>query len=375
MILNTQYSDISSAPSIPYYAKDLKVLIVDDNTTLRETTKSILDDLFMQIHTAEDGKTGLSLFMEYRHDIVIADISMPVMNGIDMVNAIREINPDQMVIFISGQHEIENFVRLINMGIGHFLMKPFKQEELFQVLDKALKLLLLQNLEKDYQKQLEDAVSLQTGELREALHLVKNLSDELALRLSVAAEHRDFETGAHIQRIGIYGEFIARELGMPEDFSESVRFAAPLHDIGKIGIPDNVLLKEGPLTVEEFEIMKNHTHIGSTILKGSSIDKIKMAHRIALHHHEKYDGTGYPLGLSGESISLEGRIIALCDNYDALVSSRPYKRPFTHEETCSIILHGDGRTSPHHFDPEILDLFKKRSDVFHDIFISFVPEI
>ncbi|HON80492.1 MAG TPA: response regulator, partial [Spirochaetota bacterium] len=315
--MNTQYSDISSAPSIPYYAKDLKVLIVDDNTTLRETTKSILDDLFMQIHTAEDGKTGLSLFMEYRHDIVIADISMPVMNGIDMVNAIREINPDQMVIFISGQHEIENFVRLINMGIGHFLMKPFKQEELFQVLDKALKLLLLQNLEKDYQKQLEDAVSLQTGELREALHLVKNLSDELALRLSVAAEHRDFETGAHIQRIGIYGEFIARELGMPEDFSESVRFAAPLHDIGKIGIPDNVLLKEGPLTVEEFEIMKNHTHIGSTILKGSSIDKIKMAHRIALHHHEKYDGTGYPLGLSGESISLEGRIIALCDNYDA----------------------------------------------------------
>jgi putative two-component system response regulator len=362
-------------PDFVRYSENLSALIVEDNNTLRETTKNILEDYFSHIDTADNGEAGLSLFLEQRHDIIIADIFMPVMNGIDMVYKIRESNPNQMVIFISGQHDVDNFIKLINMGIGHFLMKPFKQKELFDVLGKVLKLQWMHNLEKGYQKQLEEAVSQQTGELREALCLVKDLSDELVLRLSVAAEHRDFETGSHIQRIGIYGEFVARELGMPEEYCESVRFSAPLHDIGKIGIPDNVLLKKGPLNRDEFEIMKNHALIGAKILKGSSIEKIQMAHRIALHHHEKFDGSGYPHGISGEDISLEGRIISLCDHYDAMVCSRPYKEPFTHEKAFTTITRGDGRTSPRHFDPAILALFIKHADVFHDIFTSFVPEI
>lgn len=365
------YNTIESyTPDITRYSENFSLLIVEDNSTLRETMRSILEDYFSRIDTADNGETGLSLFHDHHHDIIITDIFMPVMNGIDMIYAIREMHPLQAVIFISGQQDIDNFIQLINMGIGHFLMKPFRQEELFMLVEKVLKLRWMQNLEKDYQKQLEEAVSLQTKELQETLTVVKNLSDELVLRLSVAAEHRDFETGTHIQRIGIYGEYVAEELGMPREFCESVRFAAPLHDIGKIGIPDYVLLKPGPLTKEEFEIMKNHTTIGAKILMGSSIDKIQMAHRIALQHHEKYNGAGYPRGLSGEDISLESRIISICDHYDAMISTRPYKKSFSHDKAYSIITRGDGRTEPDHFDPEVLELFRKKADSFYDIFKS-----
>ncbi len=352
------------------YSGTLKALIVEDSEGIRETTKELLEEYFASVDTADNGEAGLARYRDVRHDIVIADINMPVMNGIEMARLIRQINPGQIVIFISGYNDSDSLIKIINMGIDHFLMKPFMKADLYRILGKALKYRWMHNLEKEYQKQLEDAVTIQTRELREALRMVKDLSDELVLRLSAAAEHHDAETGNHIKRIGLYAEFLAGELGMGREFRELIKFSAPLHDIGKIGIPDHLLIKPGRLSREEWEVMKRHTVIGANILSGSSIKYIQAGHLIALHHHEKWDGSGYPFGLKGMEISIEGRIIAICDQYDALVSRRPYKEAFTHEKAFTIISEGDGRTMPFHFDPDILEIFRKKSYVFREIHAS-----
>jgi putative two-component system response regulator len=157
---------------------------------------------------------------------------------------------------------------------------------------------------------------------------------------------------------------------MPADFVDSIAFAAPLHDIGKIGINDSILLKPGPLTEEEFEIMKSHTLTGASIVTQSKQPKIRMVESIAQTHHERWDGSGYPFGLQGEQIPMEGRIVAICDQYDALRSKRPYKPGFTHYRTMEIITRGDGRTNPGYFDPRVLEAFVKLADQFNHVFSS-----
>ena len=168
---------------------------------------------------------------------------------------------------------------------------------------------------------------------------------------------RDNETAEHVERIGSFSCRLAMELGLPDEFCRDIYYASQLHDIGKIGIPDSLIYKEDSLTEEEFDVIKKHTLIGNEVLRHKKEEIFEMARQVALHHHERWDGTGYPEGLAGHDIPLSARIVSIADQYDALRSSRPYKRGLTHNETCEILLIGDGRTMPGHFDPEILSKF------------------
>ncbi|NOZ93048.1 HD domain-containing protein [bacterium 3DAC] len=211
---------------------------------------------------------------------------------------------------------------------------------------------------------LEDAYK----ELEEKQQSLKRAYYFFARRLARLAEQFDNETGEHIVRVGEYSAFIAEKLGMREEFIEDIRRFAPLHDIGKILIPQHILRKPGPLTKEEWEIMKKHTIYGWEILGGEEENEMEMAKNIARWHHEKYNGCGYPDKLKGNEIPLEARIVALADIYDALRSPRPYKKALKHNEVVNIILKGDGRVMPEHFDPEILDIFARYHKVFDEIY-------
>ncbi|OHE59161.1 MAG: hypothetical protein A2Z47_06430 [Thermodesulfovibrio sp. RBG_19FT_COMBO_42_12] len=212
-------------------------------------------------------------------------------------------------------------------------------------------------LEQQYEKQLEDTIRKRTQELTEAFSLINTMSDEMIYRLTKATESKDFGTGEHIVRIGLYASEIARMLGMSEEFVELITFASPMHDLGKIGIPDNILLKPGKLTINEYNVMKTHTIIGENILSKSSFPKILLSASIALNHHERWDGTGYPRGLKGKDIPVEARIVTICDIYDAIRSSRPYKPACDHQKAAEKIIRGDEKTRPEHFDPDVLQAF------------------
>lgn len=219
------------------------------------------------------------------------------------------------------------------------------------------------------------------GDLEFALELERRRASELeqayydmVLRLTRASVYKDNETGAHIQRVSFYAKIIARSLGWSEVDQELIFRAAPMHDVGKIAIPDVLIRKRGALGVEDRRIMESHTLIGAQLLEGSNSRLLEMARDIAVTHHENWDGTGYPRRLQGNQIPIAGRIVMLGDNYDALRSCRSYKKGFSHVKTCRIILEGDPRTRPEHFDPQLLEVFRTIHLEFNDIFERFKQE-
>lgn len=226
-------------------------------------------------------------------------------------------------------------------------------------------------VEHQYETKLEETVQKRTEELTRALAMISTMSNEMILRLTKAAESKDEDTGAHIARIGLYAKAVSEELGLSGEFGDLIAFSSAMHDIGKIGIPDRILLKHGSLNPDERIIMNSHTTIGAAILANSDYPKIQMSERIALCHHEHWDGTGYPSGLREEEIPLEARIVTLCDVYDALRSKRPYKEAFDHSSAVRIIRDGDGRCLPGHLDPKLLAIFINIETVFDNIFTTY----
>ena len=197
---------------------------------------------------------------------------------------------------------------------------------------------------------------------------------ETIIRLSLASRYKDEETGGHIERLSHYSKRLALAIGWPNEHAEQLYAAAPMHDVGKIGIPDAVLGKQGPLEEDEWEMVKQHPSLGASLLAGSSSPLLIMAREVAITHHERWDGSGYPYGLRGKAIPLTGRIVMLADQYDALRSRRPYKPSFSHQKTCDVMLNGNDRTKPSHFDPQLLETFREIHIEFDEIYSKVMEE-
>jgi len=344
------------------------ILVVDDDRYVRESVSLLLNSQGYATDMAPDARTALDKLKRVKFDIVLTDIRMPEISGVELLGQIHNLHPDIPVILMTAFTEFNMVVEAIKSNAFDFIIKPFQPDYLFHAVRKAVQYRQFVEMEKNYKSMLEDTVKKRTTELYNALHMLKDANREVIQRLAIVAEYRDNETGTHIKRMEYYTATLAKCIELSGDFVESISLCSLMHDIGKIGIPDHILLKPTALNPADFEIIKTHTTIGAKMLDNSSHELIKTAAVVALNHHERWDGSGYPRGLVGEQIPMEGRIVNICDQYDALRSQRPYKAPFDHEKTYKIITEGDKRIMPEHFDPKIMKAFVKVAGTFDEIY-------
>ena len=331
------------------------ILIVDDQPQNIELLEAYLVPQGYDIVTAATGEEALGKLNDNPIDLILLDVQMPGMNGFEVTRSIRQNNSHRLlpVILVTSLRETEDRVKGIEAGCDDFISKPVEKMELLARVRSLLKVKAYNDLMANYRNELEAEVAQKTEELTHAFKRIKTSSLETIYRLSMAAEYKGGDTGEHIKRMSLYCAAIARGMGLDESIIETILYAAPMHDLGKIGIPDRILMKEARLDPAEWDIMKQHTVIGAKILKGSDAEFIRMGETIARSHHEKWDGSGYPTGLKGSNIPIAGRIAAVADVFDTLISTQPYKGPFSVEKSLAIIKEGRGNQ----FDPDVVDAF------------------
>lgn len=345
------------------------ILAVDDEEQNLEIMEALLSPKGYDVRVASDGETALAMVKEIWPDVILLDVLMPRVDGFQIARRLKQDSETRHipVVMVTALMDVDDRIKAMEAGADDFLSKPVDKVELWARVNSLCKVKELNDHQRNYQIMLEEQVEEKTQALQNALAQVKDASMETILRLTRAAEYKDNETGAHIQRMSKYCATIARTLGWVEGEIETLLYAAPMHDIGKIGIPDKILLKPGRLEGQEMDLMRLHTSIGKAILQNSTIGFIRMAEVIAITHHEKWDGTGYPNKLRGEGVPLVGRIAALADVFDALTSKRPYKEAFSIDRSFAIIREGKGS----HFDPHVVDAFfsseKEIISIFQEI--------
>jgi putative two-component system response regulator len=334
----------------------IKVLAVDD----QEFNLDVIQLAFMElpnvhVECAVNGQEALEVLSKNStFHVILLDLAMPIMDGFATLEALKSNPVWSLIPVIVVTANAEEKHRALRVGASDFLSKPIDVEEL------KLRTLNYSKI-KEYQDNLEDKVRERTAELQNALNFAKKTEYEISARLGKASEYRDLETGMHIKRMSHYSAKLAELAGMRSDDVELILYASPLHDIGKVGIPDQILLKPGRFTPEEFEIMKLHTTLGGKMLESEEeYPVLKAGEIIALQHHEKIDGTGYPKGLKGDEIHIFARIVSIADVFDALTSARVYKKALSVEETLKIIREGANT----HFDAELVEIFMANLEEF-----------
>lgn len=329
--------------------KSSRILMVDDAPANLLLLELILDELgYTNTIGINDPTRALETWDAVNPDLVLLDLHMPVLSGLDVLATIRSRSDLGFlpVLMLTADDSSEAKVRALSAGANDFLTKPFNHVEVRLRIENLLRTRHLHQRLQEQNAYLEERVAERTKDVAIA-------RDEILARLAVAAEFRDDQTGDHTQRVGATAALLAQALGLPSEEVSLIRRAAPLHDVGKIGVPDGILLKPGPLDDRELELMRRHTHIGARIVSGSSARTLQMAEQIAGTHHERWDGTGYGAGLSGRDIPIAGRIVAVADVFDALTHPRPYKDAWSQDAAIEEIREQRGRQ----FDPSVVDAF------------------
>lgn len=328
-----------------------KILIVDDEPSIRELLNDKLSSEGYACRMSSCGEEALQLLAMDPADLVICDLRMPGMSGIELLKQIRDKYPRAATLVASGMDDLRTSVEVMKKGAADYLLKPIRLDSLLASVHRSLEMKQMELEIENYRRNLELMVDQRTRQLQAAMRRIELIYDETLEALGAALDLRDTETAGHSQRVTLYSLEIARRLDCTADQLKQLRRGAYLHDIGKIGIPDSILLKEGKLTAEEAAVMQTHVRIGYDIV--CRIAFLAGAAEIVLTHQERYDGTGYPQGLAGEEIPLGARVFAVADTLDAMTSDRPYRRALTFEAAQAEIVRESGRQ----FDPEVVEAF------------------
>jgi putative two-component system response regulator len=325
-----------------------RILVADDEQYVCEVVSRWLTAEGYECVQAYDGDTAWELLRTSEFCLLLTDVRMPGMSGMELLEKVRKEMRQVAVVMATAVDDRKMAVSALSLGAYGYLTKPFERDEVFINVVNALERRRLVMASEDYERHLE-------REIRRHTELIRRREEEIALRLVAASQHRHMETGAHVRRIGLYAAVLARSLGWSPEAVEDIRLAAPMHDVGKIGVPDSILLKPDKLTAMEFEMMKRHTEIGGRMLDGSNIPLLHMARNIALLHHERWDGTGYPRHLKGDGIPEAARMVTIADVYDSLVHTRVYRDALTEDDAVALMSKDCGK----HFDPTLFERFIK----------------